>query len=102
GAQRASCGDAGALRGRQHTPPLVTATASAATPRTSAPTATSSGSLFGQPGAAVSPTSATPTATPDTRNGGVDVVRATGSETLLDVAAQHGLRVVTLVWANQI
>jgi murein DD-endopeptidase MepM/ murein hydrolase activator NlpD len=91
-----------ALPGRQHTPPLVTATASAATPRTSAPTATSSGSLFGQPGAVASPTSATPTATPDTRDGGVDVVRATGSETLLDVAAQHGLRVVTLVWANQI
>ena len=68
----------------------------------SAPTATSSGSLFGQPGAVASPTSATPTATPDTRDGGVDVVRATGSETLLDVAAQHGLRVVTLVWANQI
>jgi murein DD-endopeptidase MepM/ murein hydrolase activator NlpD len=91
-----------ALPGRQHTPPLVTATATASTPPTSAPTATSAESLFGQPGAGVSPTSATPTSTPDTRDGGIDVVRATGSETLLDVAAQHGLRVVTLVWANQV
>jgi murein DD-endopeptidase MepM/ murein hydrolase activator NlpD len=91
-----------ALPGRQHPPPLVTATVAASTPQTSAPTATAAESLFGQPGAAVSPTAATPTSTPDTRNGGIEVVRATGSETLLDVAAQHGVRVVTLVWANQI
>jgi murein DD-endopeptidase MepM/ murein hydrolase activator NlpD len=91
-----------ALPGRQHMPPLVTATAATSTPQPSAPTATPAESLFGQPGAAVSPTAATPTSTPDTRHGGIDVVRATGSETLLDVAAQHGLRVVTLVWANQI
>jgi murein DD-endopeptidase MepM/ murein hydrolase activator NlpD len=87
---------------RQHTPPLVTATAAPTQTSPPAPTATAGESLFGQPGAVASLTPATPTATPDTRNGGVTIVRATGAETLLDVAAQHGLRAVTLVWANQI
>ena len=64
-------------------------------------------SLLGLPGqggtaAAASPTPTITAPTPDTRNGGAQSVRASGTQSILDLAAQYGLAPSTLVWANRI